>query len=338
MKLSKYENNPILTANEKNQWEELCVLNPAVIYDDEKQEFVMLYRAAGNDYEHIVHLGLATSKDGYNFTRQSDRPVFSPTPDEADGGCIEDPRLVKMGDVYYLTYASRTYAPGQYWSPKWKPLGDRPQIAPSFVSQNSTLTYLAYTRDFYKFKKLGRITDSRVDDRDVIIFPEAVNGRFVKLSRPMTWCGKGFENENPAIWISYSDDLSEWDKPELLMVGETNWESKKIGGSCPPLKTEFGWFCIYHGVSKEDNAYRVGAVILDINNPSKIIARTKDYIMEPEFEFETQGYYNGCVFPTGNCVVEGKLFVYYGAADKCVCVATCDFDELLNDLMENDKF
>ena len=101
MKLKKYENNPILSPNPKNQWEELVTCNPAVWYED--GTFYMLYRAAGNDADHLIHLGLATSKDGLNFTRMSDEPVLSPTPHGYDEGCIEDPRLTKMGNLYYLT-------------------------------------------------------------------------------------------------------------------------------------------------------------------------------------------------------------------------------------------
>ena len=336
MFFKKYEKNPILVKNEANDWESLCVLNPAVIYDDDGK-FKMLYRAAGNDETHYIHLGLAESEDGFHFERMSDSPVLSPTPDNYDSGCIEDPRLIKIGEWYYLTYASRAYAPGQYWKAGWKFLGDPPEGGPRFLCENSSLTSLAISRDLRHWKKLGRITDSRFDDRDVILFPEKVNGKWVKLSRGMERCGEGYPNKNPAIWISFSDDMMEWDNYTLLMQGEQPWEDKKIGGSCPPIKTEKGWFFIYHGVANSDGAYRVGAVLLDLDDPTKVLARTKDFLMEPEFDFETQGFYNGCVFPTGNAVVDGTLYVYYGAADKNICVATCDFDELLDYLTVNCK-
>jgi predicted GH43/DUF377 family glycosyl hydrolase len=330
MKLFKHPENPILKPNPANLWESLCVLNPAVIYDDRTAEFVMLYRAAGDTDKHHIYLGLAKSKDGVHFERQSDRPVFEPSYDGADGGCVEDPRLTKMGDWFYMTYASRPYAPGRYWTNEPRPWFNPPVGGPKFLTGNLSLTHLAITQDFVHYKKLGRITDSRVDDRDVILFPEPINGKFVRLSRPMSWCGEGYPNANAATWIAYSDDLMEWSNPKLLMQGETDWESKKIGGSCPPLKTEKGWLHLYHGVSKHDNAYRVGAVLLDLNNPEKILARTKNFLMEPEFEFETKGFYNGCVFPTGNVIQDNTLYVYYGAADKFVCLASCDIHELLD--------
>lgn len=331
LKLTKYQHNPILSPK-GDGWEGLCVLNPAVVYDEKQDTFFMLYRAAGNDKQHYIRLGLATSRDGFCFERASDTPVLSPDIHGADGGCVEDPRLVKMGEYYYLTYASRTFAPGQYWREDKEYFGFQPQYGPKFVVENSSVTHLAVSRDLVNWKKLGRITDSRWDDRDVYIFPEPINGKFVRLSRPMEWCGEGFANPNPAIWIAYSDDLMEWSTPKLLMQGTEWWEDKKIGGSTPPIRCKYGWLVLYHGVASRDDGYRVGAVILDEKNPEKIIARTKDFIMEPEFPFETDGYYNGCVFPTGISVKDGTMFVYYGAADKYVCVATADFAAFCDEL------
>ena len=189
MKLKKYAGNPILKPNPENQWEERCVLNPAVIYDDKNEEFVMLYRAAGNDVRHQIKLGLATSKDGINFVRQSNKPAFEADHAEADGGCVEDPRLMKIGDMYYMTYAARAYAPGQYWLVEYiEGVSKAPtymdetdvcgEELPAFAKSNITVSYLAATKDFKVFKKFGRITEATVDDRDVYLFPEKVNGKY----------------------------------------------------------------------------------------------------------------------------------------------------------------
>ena len=281
MKLKKYAGNPILKPNPANQWEERCVLNPAVIYDEENEQFVMLYRAAGNDVRHQIKLGLATSKDGINFVRQSDKPAFEGSHEEPDGGCVEDPRLMKIGDMYYLTYAARAYAPGQYWLVEYiEGVSKAPtymdetdvcgEELPSFAKNNITVTYLAATKDFKVYKKFGRITEATVDDRDVYLFPEKIGGRYAMISRPK------FKNAGvkmPSIWISFGDDLIEYDKPELLMTGEQWWECQRMGGGTPPIKTEHGWFMLYHGVD-EKGIYRVGAVLMDLENPRKLIART----------------------------------------------------------------
>ena len=333
-KLTKYEGNPILAPNPANEWEEKCVLNPAVIYDEPNERFVMLYRAAGNDVRHQIKLGMAVSTDGLHFERVSDQPIFEGVHSEADGGCVEDPRLMKIGDMYYMTYAARAYAPGRYWlmtdltkAPIYldetDTMGDE---LPAFAKDNITVSYLAATKDFKVYKKFGRITEATVDDRDVYLFPEKVGGKYVMISRPK------FKNTGlkmPSIWISFGDDLIEYGKPEVLMTGEEWWETQRIGGGTPPIKTEHGWFMLYHGVD-DKGIYRVGAVLMDLDDPRKIIARTRNFIMEPEFDYETCGIYEGCVFPTGTVVKDGTLYVYYGTADTYIGVATADFDELIN--------
>ena len=337
MKLKKYEGNPILKPNPENEWEEKCVLNPAVIYDEENERFVMLYRAAGNDVRHQIKLGLATSRNGIDFVRESNEPAFEGSHCEADGGCVEDPRLMRIGDMFYMTYAARAYAPGRYWlmedltkAPTYLDETDvEGSVMPSFAKDNITVSYLAATKDFKVYKKFGRITEATVDDRDVYLFPERVNGKFVMISRPKF---KDAGVRMPSIWISFGDDLIDYGKPELLMTGEQWWETQRIGGGTPPIKTEHGWFMLYHGVD-DKGIYRVGAVLMDLNDPRRIIARTKDYIMEPEFDYETCGIYEGCVFPTGTVVKDGTLYVYYGTADTYIGLATADFDALINYLI-----
>ena len=113
------------------------------------------------------------------------------------------------------------------------------------------------------------------------------------------------------------------------MKPEQDWEELKIGSGPPPIKTEHGWLLIYHGVNK-DLVYSAGAVILDLKNPFKVISRTKEPILQPEEPYERIGDVNNVVFPTGACIMDGKLFVYYGAADKVCCLATAELENLID--------
>jgi len=332
MKLKKYAGNPILSPNTENEWESLVTCNPGVFYDN--GTFYMLYRAAGNDKEHVIRFGLATGKDGFHFERFSNLPVFSPGEDSFDSGCIEDARIVKFDDEYYITYAYRPYPPGQYWNFAHDEVccpesGDHTPLA---LKENLGNSGLAVTKDFIHFRRLGRITSPVLDDRDVILFPEKIRGKYWMLHRPKQYIGAKYGVDYPSIWIKSSDDLLNWENQEshLLAKGIPGTWEEKIGGSTPPLRTAEGWLVLYHGVENGGlGYYRVGALLLDLDNPLKVIAKTPNFIMEPELDYEINGYYKGCVFPAGNVILGDTLYVYYGGADKYVGVATCSVNELI---------
>ena len=334
MKLQRYAGNPILSPDPASPWQCRVTTNPGAWYDETTGQVLMLYRAAGNDPEHKVYFGLATSRDGYHFERASDQPVFGPSVDGFDAGCVEDPRIVKMGDWYYVTYAVRPFPPGYYWLPE----SERPYLPPTCppefpwtLRENATSTGLMMTKDFKTFIRAGRITDPSVDDRDVILFPEKVGGKFVMMHRPMNWVGDEYGTEHPAMWISFSDDLLCWGNSKLLAKAELPWENNKIGGNTPPIRTEHGWLTIYHAVGT-DMRYRLGAMLLNLDDPSIVLKRTDDWIMQPEEPYEINGYYPGVCFPCGNVVIGDTLFVYYGGADKYVGIATCSLSALLTEL------
>lgn len=333
MRLERYEHNPVLAPSDGSTWDSLVTCNPGVWY--ENGVFYMLYRAAGEDPEHVIRIGLATSRDGMHFDRADNSPVLSPSQEGPDSGAIEDPRIVKFGDVFYVTYAFRPFPPGQYWKfahdeVNRPPVGD---FAPVFLKENMANSALAVTRDFHTFRRLGRITSPILDDRDVILFPEKVKGKYVMIHRPKQYVGEGYGVKYPSIWMKFSDDILEWEDKEshLLMTGiENTWE-EKIGGSAPPLRTDDGWLLLYHGVSDAGKGYyRVGAVLLDLENPLKILGRTKEFILEPEGPLELDGFYKGCVFPTGNVIIDDILYVYYGAGDRYVNLATCNVNDLVD--------
>lgn len=336
MRLQKYIGNPILSPCPEHPWENLVTCNPGVIYDGET--FYMLYRAAGDDENHVIRFGLATSQDGIHFTRVSDQPVFCPSADGPDSGCVEDPRIVKFGDSFYFTYAYRAFAPGRYWTFPHdvvkQPEADG--FAPQAWSRNLGNTGLAMTKDFKHFRRLGRITSPILDDRDVILFPEKVGGRYVMLHRPKQFVDLANGVEYPSIWIKFSDDLLAWeDKPsQLLITGRPGTWEEKVGGSTPPILTEEGWLMLYHGVADGGRShYSVGAVLLDRDDPTRVLSRLPEPILVAEEPYETGGCYDGCVFPTGNVVKDNTLYVYYGAADQYVGLATCRLDDLLKELL-----
>jgi predicted GH43/DUF377 family glycosyl hydrolase len=333
MKLTRCKKNPILSPNPKNKWESLITTNPTAWYDEQAKEVKLVYRAAGDDDEHYIHLGLATSKNGVDFERCSDKPLVSPMPQNNIGG-IEDPRIIKMDGQYYITFAYRPFAPGKYWIPNEKRKYNAPKLDaayPRFLRENLSGTGLLVSPDLKKFTYAGMLTNPEFDDRDVIIFPEKVGGKYVTLHRPMEWCGGKYGTDYPAMWIAMSDDLLGWKNLKLLAKGKHAWE-QKIGGSTPPIKTKEGWLVLYHAVG-EDKFYRIGAMLLDLKNPLKILHRSPSFLLEPEEEYEKVGFYNGVVFPCGNVVIDGTLFVYYGGADKYVGMASCNLNELLDYLL-----
>ena len=334
LRLHRFAGNPVLSPNPDNDWEALVTTNPGVWVDPKTNDVCMLYRAAGHDLQHRVVLGMARSQDGFRFTRCGDRPVFEPSLDGFDAGCVEDPRVVRMGDDYFITYAARAVPPGQYWimppSRRGWVAKHLPQDFPWCIRENHTATGLAITRDFKSFIRAGRLTRATVDDRDVILFPEKIGGRYYMMHRPMQWVGQAYGTESPTIWISHGDDLLDMGSPKILLKAKYDWETK-IGGNTPPIRTEHGWLTLYHAVGP-DKHYRLGALLLDLEDPSVVRHRTPHWILQPEEAYETKGFYNGCVFPCGKVIRDGKLLVYYGAGDVHVGVASCDMDALLSHL------
>ena len=327
-RLDKWEKNPILTPERNNEWEKEAVFNPGAWY--EEGTFYLLYRAAGEVEDYRNCLGLAVSKDGFNFERVSSSPVFTPSEDGFDAGCVEDPRIVKFGDTFYVTYAARAFPPGAFWR------GERRKNLPADTPtwrENLTRSGLLSSKDLRHFERLGPITSDKVDDRDVVLFPERIKGKYVMLHRPYEWVGEKYGCKAPSIWLAYSEDLIHWEGDQLLIQPEFEWESKKIGASTPPIRTEKGWLTLYHGVDR-GGVYRVGVMLLDLEEPWKVIARSPHFIMEPEEEFEKKGYVDNVVFPCGNVVVEGKIFIYYGGADSVCCVATTWLEDLISYVLE----
>lgn len=313
LKLKRYEKNPILKPQKENSWESQAVFNPGAIYKDGKVH--LLYRAIGEYEFYVSRLGYATSSDGFNFERMSNQPVLEPN-EKYGKWAIEDPRISELEGKIYLTYVVLT-----------KPAREKGQIA---------YTVLAKTKDFYNFERLGIITPQGADDRNTVLFSEKIRGKYLMLHRPQEWLGKEYREwgtgQPSSIWLAFSNDLKKWENHQVLMKPQKDWEVKRINAGPPPIKTNKGWLLIYTGVDK-NSVYRLGAALLDLKEPKKVISRLTYPILEPEEDYEKIGDTPNVVFSCGAVIIGKDLFVYYGAADKVCALATTPLDELLEELM-----
>ena len=337
--LTRYGNRPVLEPR-PGKWDCVSTFNPGAILVNGNVH--MLYRAVSDIKQYISRFGLAVSADGRTFERVVDTPVHAPQRDYEIGG-VEDARITREGDGYLVTYAAVSVIPGPaYDQVNWferarkDPFIDRPGMPP----MGPSFTGLLRTKDFRNFSIHGLLTPQGIDDRDGILFPEKINGRYVMLHRPTAWKGAQYGTDQPAIWLAFSDDLKRWDygtgSQYLLMKPQQGaaWEEQKIGGGPPPIKTRAGWLIIYHGVDNK-HVYRAGAALLDLKNPLKVLARTKSFLLQPEMEWERAGVIPNAIFPTAALWEPGReLLVYYGAADRVVGLATADMDVLLEHLQQ----
>jgi predicted GH43/DUF377 family glycosyl hydrolase len=240
-------------------------------------------------------LRLAISNDGYNF-QIDEKPCISIDPITENWG-IEDPRIAKIDNTFYITYSS--------------------------VSQNGVGVSLATTKDFKKFNKLGMILPPT--NKDTVIFPEKINNKFYLLHRPSPFDNLG----NSDIWLAESNDLLHWGNHKHLCGSKEGnvWEALKIGAGSTPIKIDEGWLVFYHGVDKNER-YCMGYLLLDKNNPSKILFRTKNPIMEPTMNYEKSGFFSETIFPCATIPTMNKIIMYYGAADNSICRADIEINKL----------
>lgn len=330
MKITRHPENPIVVPG-LFEWRKVTVFNPAVIIDNGK--FYMIERTAGSLTPCKNFLGLLESEDGVHFTHVKDEPILTPDELGFPYGSVQDPRIVKIDDTFYLNYALRPCAMSYYPTGAGVPERSIPEYPDGWGEDPGhwlTRSSIATSKDLIHWQYLCDTTELDINDRDNILFPEKINGRYALLRRPEEYIGDEYGTEKAAMWITYSDDLIHWDKPKLLAKAENeSWEFKKIGGSTPPVRTDKGWLVLYHGVD-ENTVYRVGAMLLDLDNPEIIIARTRNFIMEPETYYEKFGYQiPNVVFPTGNVVKDGLLYIYYGVTDTAIALATVPLDELV---------
>lgn len=341
--------NPIVVPG-RYEWRMAATFNPGVILDDDGR-FYLYERAAGQLRPFHCYIGLLDSEDGVHFTQVGEQPVFTPDMAGSPYGSVQDPRVVKIDDVYYMTYAFRPFAwssnptgvgvpeshesefPGVVRAPVETGTGSK-NVA-NARPDNMTRSGIAISRDRVHWQHHVWATPPDMDDRDVILFPEKINGRFALLRRPLQLVGPNYGTEHPGIWISFSPDLRDWTPPTLIAKPEFAWEDNRIGGSTPPLRTPHGWLVLYHGVEMQNArlrrvCYRLGALLLDLDDPTRVLARTSHFLMEPETYYERFGLYiPNVIFPTANVVKDGLLYLYYGVCDTAIALATAPLEQVV---------
>lgn len=304
MKLSRFEVNPILSPS-KNWWEINATFNPAATMFGE--EIYLLYRALGGDG--LSRFGLAVSNDGKNFKRFLEPILEGSVENPYERLGIEDARIAKIEDTYYIVYtAASVYSSKNYQEQKFAPSLSHPapwRVRPSLIT----------TKDFRNFVRHGILLDK--DTKDATLFPEKVDGKFALLHRVY-----------PHVYLTFSEDLKSWENESILFSPRIDfWDSERVGAGAAPIKTDKGWLLFYHGTDK-DHKYSLGVVLLDRHNPRKVIYRSAEPILSPELPYEKVGLTPNVVFTCGAVEKEDKFLIYYGAADKVICLASLDKTEI----------
>jgi predicted GH43/DUF377 family glycosyl hydrolase len=324
--IKKFEHNPIITPNPNNKWESRATFNSAAVYEDGRVHF--LYRALGDT--DLSVLGYATSKDGYTIDERSDEPCYFPRePWETPGGHkfskfadhfasgggyggIEDPRITRVGDEMVLTYVAFDGA-------------NPPRAAMSTIKVTDFIK-----RKWDKWTQAKLISAPGMVNKSAVAFPEKIHGKYVMLHRVY-----------PNILIDYLDDLnfdSYLQGHHFIPPRKRFWDSKKVGAGAPPMRTKDGWLLIYQSVGYQDpGRYKIGAMMLDINNPGKVLYRSRKPIIEPDEAYENNGFKAGVVYPCGAVIKDDELFVYYGGADSYLNGASQNLDTFLHQLKHDQE-
>jgi len=312
VRLNRFDGNPIIKPDPKLPWQSKAVFNPTAVYEWGRVH--LAYRAMSEDNTSVI--GFASSADGYNFDERPSEPIYTPRENfEAklvpggNSGC-EDPRLTRIDDTIYMLYTAFN---GR----------SEPRVALTYIKLED---FIARS---WNWSRPEIISPPNMADKDAALFPKLFKGKYAFLHRM-----------GVSIWLDYVDDLqfgdNKWLKGILIMSPKDELpDTEKIGISGPPIETKEGWLLLYHCVSRKTQpmTYYVAAALLDLKDPSRVIARRKVPILEPQTSYELNGQVNNVVFPCGAVVIGDELFVYYGGADSVIGVATIKLAMLLNSLI-----
>lgn len=295
--VERYAENPILTKNNV-PYPVATVHNAGIV--KYKGRYIMLFRSHQLNGRSII--GRADSDDGYTFDVHPE-PFLEPATDdlfaEYEEYGLEDLRICHIEDEFLLTY--------------------------SMYSRHGVRIGLARTYDFESVERVAVITQP--DCRNIVIFPEKFNGRYVRLDRPHS------EISPWSIWISYSKDLVHWGNSRIIMKPiPYHWDEMKIGPGATPFKTTNGWLHIYHGVfnTMGGAVYRLGVALHELHDPSQIVGVADQWILQPEAPWEVSGYVPNVVFTCGAIPEDdGTVKIYWGGADTVMCVGSAKIDALV---------
>lgn len=341
--LAKFIENPIISPQHQNGWEAWQTFNPGVILLNDKVHF--LYRAIGQDG--ISRLGYAASGDGFTIDERLPYPVYEHKTARrvfnvyscfsgGSWGGAEDPRIVRVDeeDTLYMTYtACSDGLRVAFTSIKLKDF-----LNPAPEPQYYASKYGAQQVRYGAGKKWGwkppvLISPPGEVHKNWVIFPEKINGKYAIL-----------HSINPEISIDYFDSLEQFDGATFIKSyynGELRkncWDGWIRGVGPVPLKTKYGWLVFYHAMHADDfSKYKVGAMLLDINDPTKVLVRSPEPVLEPDQICENNGFKAGVVYASGAVVKDGNLLVYYGGADSYICVAYANFEEFVEILRKATK-
>ena len=298
---SRHQANPLITASDI-AYPANSVFNAAAARVG--GETLLLLRV--EDRRGISHLTAARSRDGVTDWRIDPAPTLEPSPEthpEEIWG-LEDARITRMDelDLWAVVYTA--------------------------YSRGGPLVAIATTKDFKRFDRIGAVMPP--EDKDAALFPVRFGGRWAMLHRPVP----AFAGMGAHIWISFSPDMKHWGDHQVVIPARKGgwWDANKIGLSPPPLATEQGWLILYHGVRTTAGGciYRLGLALLDLNDPTRLIARADEWVFAPERDYEMVGDVDKVVFPCGWLTEGDELRLYYGGADKCIALATARIPEVLD--------